>query len=184
MTPAGSRVEPLDMGDDPIGQSVRQRDLQVHVVKLKPPAAAVGQQLLGLGDAGAHGRDEFLVADQRAQSEGAHVLDERQRLTVDGGLQARLGMGQEGIVVVHQPVGDRDDGVRVRAGLFDDPFFFDSAGLRMSRSSGSLMFDRNRNFFGGQNLTAVVMEIPRDRISSGTNPVGVWSTAARIGGQI
>jgi hypothetical protein len=76
------------------------------------------------------------------------------------------------------------DGVRVRAGLFDDPFFFDSAGLRMSRSSGSLMFDRNRNFFGGQNLTAVVMEIPRDRISSGTNPVGVWSTAARIGGQI
>lgn len=76
------------------------------------------------------------------------------------------------------------DGVLVRAGLFDDPFFFNSAGLRMTRSSGTLMFDRNRNFFGGQNLTAVVIEIPRDRISNGANPVGVSATTARFGGQL
>lgn len=76
------------------------------------------------------------------------------------------------------------DGVLVRAGLFDDPFFFDSAGLRMSRSSGTLMFDRNRNFFGGQNLTAVIIEIPRSRISAGADPVGIWATTARFGGQL
>ena len=76
------------------------------------------------------------------------------------------------------------DGVLVRAGLFDDPFFFDSAGLGMSRSSGTLMFDRNRDFFGGQNLTAVIIEIPRSRISTGADPVGIWSTAARFGGQL
>ncbi len=74
------------------------------------------------------------------------------------------------------------DGVLVRAGLFDDPFFFDSAGLGMSRTSGTLMFDRNRDFFGGQNLTAVIIEIPRDRISNGSNPVAIWSTGARFGG--
>jgi len=76
------------------------------------------------------------------------------------------------------------DGVTVRAGLFDDPFFFDSQGLKTSRSTGVLSFDKNRNFFAGQNLTSVVFEIPRDRIANGTNPIGIWATSARFGGQL
>ncbi len=76
------------------------------------------------------------------------------------------------------------DGVTVRAGLFDDPFFFDLQGFRTTVSSGTLSFDKNRNFFAGQNLTAVVIEIPKDRIANGANPVGVWATSARFGGQL
>jgi hypothetical protein len=76
------------------------------------------------------------------------------------------------------------DGVLVRAGLFDDPFFFDLQGFRTSRSSGVLSFDKNRNFFNGQNDTAIVIEIPRDRLVNGSNPLGIWATTARIGGQI
>ena len=76
------------------------------------------------------------------------------------------------------------DGVTVRAGLFDDPFFFDLQGFRTTRSTGTLSFDSTRNFFAGQNLTAVVIEIPRDRIANGTNPIGVWGTTARFGGQL
>ncbi len=76
------------------------------------------------------------------------------------------------------------DGVRVRAGLFDDPFFFDLQGFRDTLSTGTLSFDNTRDFFAGQNLTAVVIEIPRDRIESGTNLIDVWSETARLGGQL
>ncbi len=76
------------------------------------------------------------------------------------------------------------NGVTVRAGLFDDPFFFDLVGFRQTVSTGTLAFDNQRNFFAGQNLTAIVMEIPRSRIENGTNPIGIWATTARFGGQL
>ena len=76
------------------------------------------------------------------------------------------------------------DGVMARAGLFDDPFFFDLQGFKDTASSGTLMFDSDRDFFAGQNLTAVVLSIPRDRIENGDNPIDVWATTARFGGQL
>lgn len=76
------------------------------------------------------------------------------------------------------------DGVRVEAGLFDDPFFFDLQGFKDTAATGTLMFDNTRDFFAGQNLTAVVIEIPRDRIANGANPIDVWATTARFGGQL
>ncbi|MDZ7588179.1 MAG: DUF4331 family protein [Parasphingorhabdus sp.] len=76
------------------------------------------------------------------------------------------------------------DGVRVRAGLFDDPFFFDLQGFRETLTTGTLAIKNNRDFFAGQNLTGVVIEIPLDRITNGTNPVDVWATTARFGGQL
>lgn len=75
------------------------------------------------------------------------------------------------------------DGVTVRAGLFDDPFFFDLQGFRDTRSTGSLMFNKNRDFFAGQNLTAVVIEIPKSRIDQGAL-VDVWAATSRFGGQL
>lgn len=76
------------------------------------------------------------------------------------------------------------DGVTVRAGLFDDPFFFDLQGFRTTVSTGTLSFNNQRNFFAGQNLTAIVIEIPKDRLANGTNPLGIWGTTARFGGQL
>ncbi len=75
------------------------------------------------------------------------------------------------------------DGVRVFAGLFDDPFFFDLQGFRETVTTGALRFDNDRDFFAGQNLTAVVIEIPRDRIDAGA-VVDVWGSTARFGGQL
>lgn len=75
------------------------------------------------------------------------------------------------------------DGVKVRAGLFDDPFFFDLQGFRDTLNTGTLSFDSNRDFFAGQNLTAVVIEIPKDRIDTGAL-VDVWSATTRRGGQL
>lgn len=76
------------------------------------------------------------------------------------------------------------DGVTVRAGLFDDPFFFDSQGLRETRSTGSIRFSNTRDFFAGQNITAVVIDIPRSRIANGANVIDIWSDTARFGGQL
>ncbi len=76
------------------------------------------------------------------------------------------------------------DGVIVEAGLFDDPFYFDSQGFRESRSMGTLRFDNKRDFFAKKNLTVVIIEIPRDRIENGKNPIGVWSISKRFGGNL
>ncbi|QJB70392.1 DUF4331 family protein [Parasphingorhabdus halotolerans] len=76
------------------------------------------------------------------------------------------------------------DGVRVRAGLFDDPFFFDSQGFRETVSTGTLSFNNQRDFFAGQNISAVIIEIPTSRLANGTNPVDIWATTARFGGQL
>ena len=75
-------------------------------------------------------------------------------------------------------------GVLAKAGLFDDPFFFDLEGFKDTAATGELMFDSDRNFFARQNLTAVVLSIPRDRIANGNNPVDIWATTARFGGQL
>ncbi len=76
------------------------------------------------------------------------------------------------------------DGVRVFAGLTDDPFFFDSQGLTETRQTGTLSFRRDRDFFGAQNITAVAIEIPRERLENGANELDFWVLADRRGGQI
>jgi hypothetical protein len=76
------------------------------------------------------------------------------------------------------------DGVTARAGLFDEPFFFDLQGFRESRSMGTLRFNSQRSFFTGQNDTALVLEIPKDRFASATSPLGFSATTSRFGGQL
>lgn len=72
------------------------------------------------------------------------------------------------------------NGFLIRAGLFDDPFFFDLQGFRETRQTGELAFDSHRNFFAGQNLTAIVIQMPRSAIENGDHPVDIWATTARL----
>jgi len=75
------------------------------------------------------------------------------------------------------------DGVRVYAGLRDDPFFFDSQGLRESRTMGTIRFNNQRSFFHAKNITTVAIELPRSRLGPATN-LDIWNTTARFGGQL
>lgn len=75
------------------------------------------------------------------------------------------------------------DGVRVYAGLRDDPFFFDSQGLRESRTMGTIRFNNQRSFFHAKNITTVAIELPRTRLGTATN-LDIWNTTARFGGQL
>ncbi len=94
--------------------------------------------------------------------------------------------GAPGSGTITGPVETRleKDGVIARAGLFDDPFLFDLQGFRASRSSGTLQISNQRDFFAGTNLTVFIIEIPRDRIENGDNPIGIWATSARFGGNL
>lgn len=76
------------------------------------------------------------------------------------------------------------DGVTARAGLFDEPFFFDLQGFRETRSMGTIRFNNQRNFFDGTNDTALVLSIPRERFSGASTPLGFWAVTSRFGGQI
>lgn len=71
------------------------------------------------------------------------------------------------------------NGITVRAGLFDDPFFFDPQGLRDSRATGNLSFNNARNRFANLNSTFVIISIPRRLLDQG-QPLDIWSTSARI----
>lgn len=120
------------------------------------------------------------------------------RTTPDIPIQVRFGEGsganQFGVQVTGLPGGrevsgpvEQDillEGIKVRAGLFDDPFFFDLQGFMDTLNTGNLAFDSTRDFFAGQNLTAIVIEIPRDQIENGANPIDIWSTTSRFGGQL
>ena len=74
------------------------------------------------------------------------------------------------------------NGIKVMAGLFDDPFNFDAAGLSMTRQTGALMIRNDRNRFAGMNSTTVVFEIPLSAIQNGSNPITAWATSSRFMG--
>ena len=106
----------------------------------------------------------------------------------DGGGNAGVRVtGLPGGVVVEGPVEtdlQTPSGIKVRAGLFDDPFFFDSQGFRETRASGNLAFNNQRNFFAAQNITIIVIQIPLSQVRDGNKLIDLWSEALRFGGQI
>ena len=110
----------------------------------------------------------------------------REAGTTDGpwGVRVRGLPGVSGDIVGSVERTLEKDGVKVFAGLTDDPFFFDSQGLSESRTMGTLRFRNDRDFFGAQNITSMVIEIPRDRLANGNNVLDFWTTSSRLGGQL
>ncbi len=100
------------------------------------------------------------------------------------GVRVRNVPGVDGDIVGSVERIIEQDGVRVFAGLVDDPFFFDSQGLTDTRGTGDLSFMADRDFFGAQNITAFAIEIPRDRIENGDNLLDIWTFSDRLGGQL
>jgi Domain of unknown function (DUF4331) len=83
------------------------------------------------------------------------------------------------------------DGLRVFAGVVDDPFFFDVLGFRATNSTGNLAILNTRDFFTNQNDTMIGIQIPIERVTRDTNGDGrrdsridVWVDAYRKGGQL
>jgi hypothetical protein len=75
------------------------------------------------------------------------------------------------------------NGILARAGLYDDPFFFDLQGFKDSKATGRLSIRNDRNFFDGQNDTAMVLQIPTAMLNKG-QVLNMWATTARFAGQL
>lgn len=69
---------------------------------------------------------------------------------------------------------DLENGARVAAGVFDDPFFFDLLAFRAGLAFDS---DGSINFFRGLNTLALVVEVP-DEIFGGAGTIGVWCSTS------
>jgi hypothetical protein len=152
--------------------------------------------ILALTFAGPQATDRPATYDRNVDY-AINISNEMPRTTTDIPIHVRFGQdgtnqfgvqvsGLPGVTgVISGPVETNlvKDGVTVRAGLFDDPFFFDLQGFRDTTRTGTLMFNNRRDFFAGQNLTAVVIEVPKNRIDKGAL-VDIWAATSRFGGQL
>ncbi len=87
------------------------------------------------------------------------------------GASAVLARGQTG-----QDIGVAGGGM-LRAGVFDDPFFFDLVGFLSVNFCAP-----GTNFFQGLNVSAIVLEVPS--ASLGPSNIGVWARTELNGAQI
>lgn len=69
---------------------------------------------------------------------------------------------------------------RVWAGLRDDPFFFDLTGFGTTLTTGDLAFDNTRDDFAGQNVTAIVLEMPVSAAIGAGNTLDIWATSSTL----
>lgn len=70
-------------------------------------------------------------------------------------------------------------GLRVYAGLRDDPFFFDLDGFKETLAEGTLSFDNTRDSFAGTNVTAIALEMSRDALTSDKGVLSIWASTGR-----
>lgn len=139
------------------------------------------------GEAGTYDRD--VLYEINISNDGVPETTEvpiRIRFGFDGNRPGVQVTGLPGGASVEGPVEETlaVNGMLVRAGLFDDPFYFDLQGFRETRSMGTLRFNNQRDFFAGQNDTAVVIQIPRALIQTQPRLIHVWSAASRFGGNL
>ena len=74
---------------------------------------------------------------------------------------------------------DAGIGLRVYAGLRDDPFFFDLDGFNAAFDDGVLMFDDTRDSFAGTNVLAIALEMSRDALAGDKGTLSVWASTGR-----
>ncbi|HKZ21326.1 MAG TPA: DUF4331 family protein [Acidimicrobiia bacterium] len=169
LTPPGGDSR-LDINDVYAFQSPADPDQAVLIMTTNPAAGALTGQLGFHPDA----TYEFL-----ADSDGDAKPDNWARFNFDpadsGGQQAyRLkvkGNGPNLRGVTGQTI-DLDGEVKVTAGTFDDPFFFDLVNFLAADFACSPGDGDTSNFFLGLNTQAIAFEFPREELS-GT--VGVWA---------
>lgn len=84
--------------------------------------------------------------------------------------------GSPTVVGPVETVLDAGAGLRVWAGLRDDPFFFDADGLQATTATGALAFASDNDSFAGTNVLAIVVELDA-AAALGDHPfVRLWAT--------
>lgn len=108
---------------------------------------------------------------RRAEGTKADALDDTGTKVVSG--ETTVGTGA--------PVINTKNGVKVFAGLRDDPFFFDLNAFK----AGLAFRTPGNNFFLGLNVSAIVLEVPAsDFLANGKTAAGVWAITSKNGAVI
>ncbi len=84
--------------------------------------------------------------------------------------------GQAEVIGPVQSTIDAGLGLRVWAGLRDDPFFFDLVGFNMTLMSGDLSFDAKRDTFAKTNVTSIVVEMSTDAVVGAGTTFKLWAS--------
>jgi hypothetical protein len=99
-------------------------------------------------------------------------------------VQIKNAPGAPASAVIEGPTGRpfTRKGVKVFAGLVDDPFFFDQVGYVQSLTDNQIRMTNDRDDFAGKNASAIAIEVPLSAVSSGGASIRVYATSARTGG--
>lgn len=84
-----------------------------------------------------------------------------------------------GDAVIVGPVGTTIDaglGLRVWAGLRDDPFFFDLDGFGKTLMTGTLSFDPTRDTFAKTNVGSIIVEMSTDAVQGQGTSFRLWAS--------
>ncbi|MGH8925254.1 MAG: DUF4331 family protein [Acidimicrobiia bacterium] len=169
LTPPGGDSR-LDINDVYAFQSPSAADHAVLIMTVNPAAGALTGQLgfhpdaiyefLADTDGDAKPDDWARIDFEPADADGQQAY----RLKVKGG-----GLKVDGIT--GQTI-DLDGEVKITAGTFDDPFFFDLVNFLAADFACAPGDGDTSNFFLGLNTQAIVFEFPREELA-GT--VGIWA---------
>jgi hypothetical protein len=92
--------------------------------------------------------------------------------------------GNGTLVIPCETVFTTPNGIKIKVGLFDDPFNFDPQGLTETRQTGRLSIRSDRNRFANENSTGIVFEFPDALIRNGTHTIDTWGTSLRFPGTL
>lgn len=74
---------------------------------------------------------------------------------------------------------EADLGLRVFAGLRDDPFFFDLEGFKETAATGTIAFQKDRDTFAKTNVTSIVVEMSTNAVLGAGKSFRLW-TSTRV----
>ena len=168
LTPPGGDTR-LDINDVYAFQSPANSSNTVLIMTVNPLAGILNNGTFHPGasydlmiDTDGDAKEDMMYRVTFSAPDASLAQDVRLRLVGAGAGSGVLAAGQTGQDI------SVDGGGTLRAGVFDDPFFFDLLGFL------SLNFcNPGTNFFTGLNTSAIVLEVPS--ASLGPSNIGVWA---------
>jgi hypothetical protein len=147
----------------------------------------VAMAFAGLDVPGSEGTfDDGVLYGIHVDNDGDNEADQTVWVRFGQAADGSWGVKAEGIpggqAEVVGPVGEVLDaglGLRVFAGVRDDPFFFDLDGFQETLATGTLAFVADRDTFAATNVTMIVLEMSIDGVAAGSDTLALWATTAR-----
>lgn len=177
LTPPGGDLR-TDITDIYAFQSPAHPSKAVLIMDVNPLAGVAGGTTFRPGagydfklDTNGDAKEDVTYRVTFGSPNGSGVQSVKVMRTPAGGMSAMIGSGWTGSTIY------LNGGGKLRAGLFDDPFFFDLLAFLhdvKGQATGRSFCDGDQtDFFKGLNVNAIVLQLPRANL--GTDHVGYWA---------